>query len=466
MRFRREKHECADIRNDVPSFTNSLNSGKIGTANRWKGSLSMTCQEALQYIHSTPNFARRASLDRIRSLMDRLGNPQKRLSFIHIAGTNGKGSAAAAAASVLQAAGYRTGLFTSPYLERFHERIRLNGVPIPDEALASVTERVRRAAEAMPADGIESPNEFELVTAIALSWYAEMQADLVVLEVGLGGRYDATNVIDPPLACVITSISLDHTAVLGDTVEQIAGEKAGILKPGSVCVLAPQRSEGVRRVIRRAAAEAGTELIEADARALTEAVFTREGVSFSWKGERYAVPLPGRYQAENLAAVMTLLQVLRERGLHISQKAAAEGLCSVRWPGRMELLADGTVLLDCCHNPDGIAALCRELDALYPGVPLTAVMGMLADKDYRTGLRLIAERSVRFFAVPPPGPRALPAERIRAEAALYCTEVRACRGAEEALRRAQTAREADGLIVVCGSIPLVGEVRTLLTDVR
>ncbi len=422
----------------------------------------MTSEQALQYIHSTPNFARSAGLHRIRGLLERLGNPQRQLRFVHLAGTNGKGSTAAMVAQVLQTAGYRTGLYTSPYLQRFHERIRLNGAEIPDHALSAITEQVRQAVECLTAEGVESPNEFELVTAIGLCYYAQQRADIVVLEVGLGGRYDATNVIDAPLACGITSISLDHTAVLGDTVEAIAQEKVGIIKGGSICVLAPGQQEAVRSLVRRTCADCSVPLLESSREGIFVLSADREGLHFLRMGRRYRLPLLGAHQRDNLCTALDLIEALRLQGVEIPESAVEEGLAQVRWPGRMELLHGGTILLDCCHNPDGIAALCRGLDAIFPQVPILTVMGMLRDKDYTTGIGMLARRSRAFFAVSPPSPRALAPEEIAAAAAQNCREVRPCATLQEALAAARQERREGELVVICGSIPLVGAARELL----
>ncbi len=421
----------------------------------------MTFQQALTYIHSTPNFARSASCHRMEALMAELGNPQQQLEFVHLAGTNGKGSTAAMVAAVLQAAGYRTGLYTSPYLEHFRERIRLNGTPIPEEALAEITQQVRAAVLHLTEEGMESPNEFELVTAIGLCWYARQGAELVVLEVGLGGRYDATNVIPPPAVCAITPISLDHTGVLGSTVEAIAAEKAGILKPNSLCVLAPGQPQGVRAVVRRVAEEVGCTLLESAASQLSSLHHSADGTDFIWCGRRYHLRLPGVWQAQNLCTALTVVEALRLRGWEVSDTALAEGLSQVRWPGRLELLP-AQILLDCCHNPQGIAALRQELDTTFRGIPVIAVMGMLRDKDYHSGLSLIAARSAGFYAISPPSPRALPPEEIAAVARTACPSVHICTDLEQALSTALQTRPEGALLVVCGSIPLVGAARSLL----
>ncbi len=422
----------------------------------------MTYEEALNYIHSTPNFTRGPSLERIRGLLALLGNPQKALRFVHIGGTNGKGSTAAMTASILQAAGYRTGLYTSPYLERFNERMCLNGQMISDDELAQVTGQVREAVEQLEKLGTESPNEFERVTAIALCWYAQKRAEIVVLEVGLGGRYDATNVIDPPEACAITSISLDHTTVLGDTVEEIAHEKGGILKKGSLCVLSPDQPEGVRKVIRQLAGEADVPLLEASSGWISHITQSSQGLSFVWLGHRLCLPLLGGYQAHNVCTVLGLVECLRMKGWEITDSAVEEGLASVIWPGRLELLS-GNILLDCGHNPGGIGALCRELDTTFRGRPVVTVMGMLRDKAFRECLSAVAQRSQMFFAVSPPSPRALPAEQISQVAAGVCKRVIPCASIPEAVEAACGGMPEGGLVVICGSIPLVGEARQYLT---
>ena len=240
----------------------------------------MDYKEALAYISGVEFFGSKPGLERIAVLLDKLGNPQKDLKFVHIAGTNGKGSCAAMTASVLKAARYKTGLYTSPYLYRFNERMQIGGKQIDDEVLAELVTRVKPAAEAMD----EHPTEFELMTAVALLWFKEQACDVVVLEVGLGGRFDATNIIDAPEAAVIMNIGLDHTAVLGDTVEQIAFEKAGIIKPGCEAVLF-QQDEGVTEVVRRRCEEVGAGLHIADFSQIVSEFDSLYGQSFTYRGE-------------------------------------------------------------------------------------------------------------------------------------------------------------------------------------
>ena len=270
----------------------------------------MDYKEALAYIGGVAFFGSKPGLTRIRELLERLGDPQKQLRFIHIAGTNGKGSCAAMTASILKAAGYKTGLYTSPYLYRFNERMQINGRQIEDEALAEIVSRVKPAAEAMA----DHPTEVELMTAAALLWYAQEKCDVVVLEVGLGGRFDATNIIDAPEAAVIMNIGLDHTAVLGDTLEQIAFEKAGIIKPGTDAVLFEQGEEATG-VVRRRCEELGVPLHIADFSQLVSEFDSLYGQSFTYRGLPYALPLLGAHQLKNAAVVLELVEVLREKGV-------------------------------------------------------------------------------------------------------------------------------------------------------
>ena len=287
----------------------------------------MDYKEALEYINGTQWFGSKPGLARVGALLEKLGRPQDGMKFIHVAGTNGKGSCSAMLASVLKAAGYKTGLFTSPYLSRFNERMRINGKEIGDEALAAIVSRVAPAAESMD----EHPTEFELMTAAALLWYAEEKCDIVVLEVGLGGRFDATNIIEAPEAAVIMNIGLDHTAVLGGTVEQIAFEKAGIIKSGCDCVLYEQ-PENVTAVVRVQCEKMGARLHIADFSTIESEFDSLDGQVFSYAGDAYAIPLLGAHQLKNAAVVIETVKVLRERGWKLAQEDVEHGLYAVSWP--------------------------------------------------------------------------------------------------------------------------------------
>ena len=312
----------------------------------------MTIEQAMELIHGVEWRGSRPGLSRVRELLHRLGDPQDGLQFVHIAGTNGKGSTAAMLASILRAAGYTAGLFTSPYLERFAERMQVNGVPVPDAEFAAVCEALQPCIAAMD----DPPTEFELVTAAAMLWFRRRGCDVVVLEVGLGGRLDATNVIAAPACAVITNIGLDHTEILGDTLEQIAREKAGILKPGTRAVSYPQTPE-VRAVLHEICAQRGIPLTEVDAAAIAPLTDGVDGQAFTYRGAEYTLPLLGAHQLRNAAVALETVTALRARGWRIPDAAVRAGLAQVRWPARFELLRRAPwFVLDGGHNPQCIQA--------------------------------------------------------------------------------------------------------------
>ena len=337
----------------------------------------MTIDQAMELIHGVAWRGSRPGLARVRELLHRLGDPQDGLQFVHIAGTNGKGSTAAMLASILRAAGYTTGLFTSPYLERFAERMQVNGVPVPDAEFAAVCEALQPCIAAMD----DPPTEFELVTAAAMLWFRRRGCDVVVLEVGLGGRLDATNVIAAPACAVITNIGLDHTEILGDTLEQIAREKAGILKPGTRAVSYPQTPE-VRAVLHEICAQRGIPLTEADAAAIVPLTDGVDGQTFTYRGAEYTLPLLGAHQLRNAAVALETVTALRARGWRIPDAAVRAGLAQVRWPARFELLRRAPwFVLDGGHNPQCAQTVADNLARYFPGRRITLLVGVLADTD-------------------------------------------------------------------------------------
>ena len=417
----------------------------------------MTGQEAIDYIWSHGWERRAPGLDRIRELLKRLDNPQKDLKFIHAAGTNGKGSVCACLASVLEAAGYRVGLNTSPHLERFSERIRVNGKEIPDEDLAALMGRVRSAAEAMA----EHPTEFELITALAFLYFRQENCDIVVLETGLGGALDASNVIDTPELAVLTAMGLDHVAVLGPTLSDVASAKAGIIKPGGDVVSrggCPEADAVFRRVCR----ERGAALTELDLGRLTVKRLDLDGAVFDfapWEG--LSIPLAGAYQAENAALALTALERLRSKGWGISGEAVRKGLAAVRWPGRFEVLGREPVfLLDGAHNAHGMRATVTSLRALLPERKFVFLLGILADKDVGDMLDLLAPLAERALVLRPDSPRAMEPEALCAALAERGVEARPCGSVEEGLRAALEAAGPEGAVCALGSLYLAGAVRS------
>lgn len=372
----------------------------------------MNYKESIEYIESVSWMGSRPGLERITELCGLLGNPQRGMRFIHVAGTNGKGSFCAMTASVLREAGYHTGLYTSPYVLRFNERMSVDGVDISDDELAELTSLVRPLIERMES----KPTEFEIITAIAFEYFRRHRCDVVVLEVGMGGRLDATNIIEEPVLSVITGIALDHTKFLGDTVEKIAAEKAGIIKPG--CTVhwgGCDSSAGA--VIAAAAERLGSPLNCVDYDALKNVRPTLDGTTFDFGGYRELhISLLGLYQPRNAASVVSAVGVIRSRGFDISDEALRRGLALTRWPARFERLGtDPIIIYDGSHNPEGIRAALDSIHALFPGRRVALLSGVLADKDHRDMVGMLCEVAERAFCVTPDSPRALSGADYAAE---------------------------------------------------
>ena len=560
--------------------------------------------DAIEYINTPRWLTSRLGLERIRELLGRLGRPQDRLKFVHVAGTNGKGSTCAFTASILAEAGFKTGLFTSPYVETFHERIRVNGRNISDEDLTAATLRVRECAEAMEAEGGEHPTEFELMTAVALVHFAHVGCDIVVLEVGLGGRLDSTNVIAAPEVAAIVSIALDHTNLLGNTLAEIAHEKAGIVKKGSTVVSWPQEPSAME-VVEDAARRVGDKLVVPDFSLLSVGKVTRgaalltrgtaleheghapcsdsprfaaelrvehaphvqelqagaEGGStcetasergqhapcsdsprcaaelraehavpaqklqasssidagfggrmpravphepnvpsgtfvraqdclsmayahrtpmsqvesavpmrlFSYRGREYATRLLGSYQPSNAAMAIEIAGALCERGWEIPDEAIARGIAETRWPARFEVLDQPagmpTVVIDGGHNPQGAGVLADSLRDVFPDKRPVFLVGILADKDYRSMLRAVAPLASAFVCVTPPNPRALDAADLAEAIRETCGELGARATIEvagdfdDAVSAARKIAGPEGLICAFGSLYSIADVK-------
>ena len=559
--------------------------------------------DAIEYINTPRWLTSRLGLERIRELLDRLGRPQDRLKFVHVAGTNGKGSTCAFTASILAEAGFKTGLFTSPYVETFHERIRVNGRNISNEDLTAATLRVRECAEAMVAEGGEHPTEFELMTAVALVHFAHVGCDIVVLEVGLGGRLDSTNVIAAPEIAAIVSIALDHTNLLGNTLAEIAHEKAGIVKEGSTVVSWPQEPSAME-VVEDAARRVGDKLVVPDFSMLSVGKVTRgaapltrgtaleheghtprsdsprfaaelraehapraqelqagaEGGStceagnparvapcsnsprfaaelrvehaaptqklqasssidagfggrmpravphepnvpsgtfaraqdclsmayahrtpmsqiesavpmrqFFYRGCEYATRLLGSYQPSNAAMAIEIAGALRERGWEIPDEAIARGIAETRWPARFEVLDQPagmpTVVIDGGHNPQGAGVFADSLRDVFPGKRPVFLVGILADKDYRSMLRVVAPLASAFVCVTPPNPRALDAADLAEAIRETCDElgvsatVEVAGDFDGAVSAARKIAGSEGLICAFGSLYSIADVK-------
>ena len=422
----------------------------------------MKPEEAVGYYHSLERFGIRPGLERIRALCALLGDPQKRFACVHVAGTNGKGSTCTELASILTAAGYQTGLYTSPYVIEFRERIRLNGEMIPWEALCRVTQTVKTAIETLAEQDV-AVTEFEAVTAAAFLYYAECGCDIVVLETGLGGRFDATNVVEAPLCSVITSVSLDHTKILGDTVEQIAAEKCGIIKPGCPVVTGAEQLPPVLDVIRRTAKQQGSELMIAEAAELVQKRSDITGADVRWQGVELHVPFCGAHQICNTALVLNAVKVLRREGYRIDDGQIAKGLSAASIPARIEIInRSPLVILDGSHNDGSTAALANALMEYLPGKRILAVMGMMADKDCEKALEHLLPLFSKVIAVRPSNPRSMGAEHFRDLVLQKGVAAQAAASPEEGVREA--IRQLDGYdaLVACGSLYLAADIRAYL----
>ena len=431
----------------------------------------MTYDEALFYIHSVSWKGSRPGLSRTRELCERLGRPQDGLRFIHIAGTNGKGSTSAMLASILQEAGYRVGLYTSPYILRFNERMQINGQHIPDDELAAITAEVRPHAEAMA----DTPTEFELITAIALVYFARHDCDVVVFEVGMGGRLDSTNIISAKTVAlsVITGIALDHTAFLGDTPKKIAAEKAGIIKAGVPVVFGGRHpavgekkisaeTAACASVIRKKAASRGARYIEVDHTRLIVHHSGIFGSDFDFDGrEDLHVSLAGLYQPYNAATVLTAVDVLLTRGFDIPKEAIRAGLNQVSWPGRFEVLCrKPLVIADGGHNPEGIDAVVASMSAYFEGQKTYLLTGVMADKDYAHMIERMKTVASRAFCVRPQNSRALEPERYAAAFREAGVPAEAFESVEAGVHAAMEAARRDDAALVClGSLYMYGDVR-------
>ena len=416
----------------------------------------MTYEEALSYIHGTIRKGAAPGLGRIKELMERLGNPQRQLSYVHITGTNGKGSTAAMTASVLRAAGYRVGLYTSPFLWRFNERMNVDGRDIENEALAQVTALVKPAAQALS----DPPTEFELVTAIALCWFAQKQCDIVVLEVGMGGRNDATNVIPAPEAAVLCNIGLDHTAQLGSTLEAIAENKSGILKPGCRGVLYPN-SPDVEAVVTGVCRERGIPLQIADFSQIRVKRSDLSGQILDYK--QYSglhLPLLGAHQTRNCAVVLETLEALRQQGRSIPEEAVYQGIANTVWPGRFELLRREPVfIVDGGHNEQCFAALAENVKTYLGGREIVALTGVMADKDYLDMYKDMVPLVSRFVTVTPDNPRSLDAVSLADYLRQLGKPAQAAGSVEEGVTEALALAGTEGTVLAFGSLYMTGPIR-------
>ncbi|MBQ2750379.1 MAG: bifunctional folylpolyglutamate synthase/dihydrofolate synthase [Clostridia bacterium] len=417
----------------------------------------MTYEKALEAIHSLKRFGSVLGLSRIETLLSLLGNPQEKLKFIHVAGTNGKGSTCAMTAAVLTRAGYKTGLYISPFVEDFRERIQIDRNLIPKDALAAGVEKLLPLAQKTEALTGAPVTEFEFETALAMDYYAREGCDFVVLEVGLGGRFDATNVITSPLLSVIGYIGLDHTGILGETIEEIAFEKCGIIKPGCPVVSYAAQRPGAARVIAEEAEKRGSRLITPDITALDIQALGPEGSDFTYRGKAYHLGIPGEHIVKNALSVIEGITHLAESYPALLD-ALPGALAAAQFGGRFEKIGPD-FYIDAAHNPDCVDAVTAMLNTFFADKKKIIIMGILGDKDHAYCVTQVARLADHFFAVTPDSPRAQAAEITAAEAKPFCPAAIPCATIKEAVDAALSAKDDQSIILALGSLYYIGAVK-------
>lgn len=417
----------------------------------------MTYEQALAYISTVSSRGGKPGLERIRSLMNGLGNVQNKLKFVHLAGTNGKGSTSCMLSNILMQAGYKTGLFVSPFIIRFNERMQINGQHIPDEKLAEIVERVSKVADTM-----EAPlTEFELITATAFVWFAEEQCDIVVLETGLGGRLDATNLIETHECAVITNIGIDHTDYLGNTLAEIAYEKACIMK-GNRPVVAYASDREALDVIVSYAVSHNNPISVTNFDAIEPVSADLRGQSFRYEGKEYTIRLLGAHQQRNAALVLETVKVLQQLGWNITDDCVVAGMAAAQWPARFELLhEDPIVFVDGAHNMQGVESLQKAVADYLDGRRVICLTGVLADKDWQQMMKVLCSFATDFITVTPDSPRALTNVQLADWLQEAGYHARAAESVVEGVNMALArAKEIDGVVVACGSLYMASEIRT------
>lgn len=427
----------------------------------------MNYKEALDYINDKDKYGSRLGLDSIGRLLELLGNPHKGLKYIHVGGTNGKGSTSSYLYHCLKAEGYKVGLYTSPYLERFNERIQINGKDIPDDILARITDMVRQKADVMVSEGLQHPTTFEIVTAIAFLYYKEENVDYIVLEVGLGGRCDSTNIIDKPLASVITTIDYDHIEILGDTLGKIAYQKAGIIKENGIVVSYPQKEEALQ-VLKDVSKEMNAKFYLTEMKDVKIKEENNKGSVFDLEYddivlENLKISLLGEYQIFNASLAITTLIVLRENKLlAISDESIYKGLLESKWKGRLEVLkTNPTFLIDGAHNVQGISQLIKAID-LFKYNRLILGIGILKDKDYKHMVDALIPKADEIVVTEVDMPRKLSAEDLGNLIREYNQNVHVEKNINSAVLKAIEIADEGDLIVFAGSLYLIGEVRKIV----
>lgn len=420
---------------------------------------SIDYDQACCILESVSKFGSRPGLDNITRLCKLLGNPQDKLRFVHVAGSNGKGSTSVMVSSILQAAGYKTGLYLSPYLNDYRDSFYINGEQISQSAFADIILSVYDQAKRM-AEEDEYATEFEILTAAAFLWFYQNDCDIVVLEAGMGGLLDATNVVNTTLVSALTAITLDHTSFLGDTIEKITEQKCGIIKQGGATVCYPKLEQESLEIITETAQVKGNRLIIPD---IVQVEITRsdfDGIEFKYRGENMHVSLPGRHQAMNaITAIETVNALNQNNDFTVSESAIKSGIHNAFLPARQQVLSrDPLILLDGAHNLQGIQSLANSINHLIRHKHIIVVMGMLKDKQYERSIEIMAKLCNQFIAVRPDNPRALNLQIAAKTAKQYCKYVSEYDDPIEGLKAAKASCPKDGAVVICGSLYLAGKI--------
>lgn len=430
----------------------------------------MNYNEALQFIHESHKFGMRLGLDNIKKLLELLGDPQNNLKIIHVAGTNGKGSTCSFISSILKESGYKVGLYTSPFLETFTERIRVNGENIREEEVGKIVSLIKEKIEIMVSEGYSYPTEFEIVTAMAFYYYNQEKVDFVALEVGLGGRYDATNVIDKPVVSAITSISLDHTGILGDTLAKIAFEKGGIIKEDCPTIVYPQQEEA-SEVIKNICAEKKSKYIECDFKniEIKSSNINSQIYNCNINGKELRdleIKLIGDHQIKNSIVALNVIEYLNDIKItNISEENIRKGLLETKWPGRIEKISENPMfIIDGAHNEEGAKSLANSIDKYFENKNKILVIGMLEDKDIESVLDLLIPKFNNVITTTPDNPRAIDANKLKEKIERYNIEVTCKPNIKEAVDYALEISNKDDVIISAGSLYMIGNVRTIIVN--
>lgn len=419
----------------------------------------MTFEKAMEQLGTLQRFGSPGAVQRVAWILSQFDNPQNQLKFVHVAGTNGKGSTCAMISSVLQQAGYQTGLFISPFIVEFRERIQINGQMIPKKEFGKLMEQVFPYVEQLQKEGALM-SEFELVTILAILWFSQQACDVVVFEVGVGGKQDSTNVITNVLVSVLTSVSLDHTEILGDTLAKIATDKCGILKPNGTMVVAPNQKDSVLQIVKEEALKLNNQLIVASLSDLKLLYTDLNGSKFYYQGQQLQLPLIGVHQQINAATALAVLDVLKQKGFIITLHHIAEGFKKVYFPARWEIVnRNPFIVIDGAHNHDGIDTLKQTITQYLPNRNIIAIMGAMKDKDTDYMIHALSNTFCHVVTITPQNPRALDGKLFALRWIATGQQATAATSVEDAIERALQLVGENDAILVCGSLFVAAEVR-------